>query len=452
MSTLISNIRSSIENAYKQQFGIEPPKYFKYILIAFAGSGLLIFRKIFWTLLNRLRSYPPGPIGLPFLGCVIPFAATPFKFLINIGNTYGAITYVPLMASNNIFISDPKLLRKLYQNEKIIARPSWNIRPIPAFSDITPIKQSFKRRKYASITVFNLTNNSFVLEKTKQCLNQYIEPIINEKYVNNENNLWYPADFMYFMGLNTVFSATFDYILPFNDPFIKKYGHWGDELVHAAGNAIAADLLHNFTISYPKWLQKKISHDIVAQGDSLLINWMKNNGFMVDLDKNILKRETSLQSNNNNKNNNNKVYIDYLITKIEENEITVKKALSDVGLIMAGGIDTTGKSTEYGLLLLAKYPNIQQMVYKELMDVMKKNNLKEFDFSILKQLHIFRSFIYEVLRISCVLPSGVPHITLNDHIIDIDGKKMVIPKYTICHQNAYFMHKYLDWNNGNDGK
>ena len=442
MSTLINNIRSGIEDAYKQQFGTKPPKYFKYMMIAFSGTSLLIFRKIFWTLLNKLRSYPHGPIGLPFLGCIIPFSATPFKFLINIGYNYGPITYVPLLASNNIFISDPKLLRKLYQREKIIARPEWHIRPTPAFTDITSIKESLQRRKYASTTVFNLTNTSFVLEKTKQCLDQYIEPLFNEDYIEN-NRLWYPRNFMHFFALNTVFSATFDYILPFNDPFIKKYSLWGDELVQAAGPAIAADLLHNFTISYPKWLQNKLSYNTVNKGENMLIEWMENNGFMVNVNENILKRTTSAA------NKKNKVYIDYLINKIDENEINVKKALSDVGMIMAGGVDTTAKSIEYGFLLLAKYPDTQEMIYKELVEVMRKNNLKEFNFNILKQLHVFRAFIYDVLRISCVAPSGLPHMSLDDHIVDIDGKKMVIPKYTICHQNTYFMHKYLDWNDGN---
>ena len=116
---------------------------------------------------------------------------------------------------------------------------------------------------------------------------------------------------------------------------------------------------------------------------------------------------------------------------------------------MVASIDTVSKSAEYGFLLLAKYPDVQEMIYKEMQDVMKENNLKEFDFSILTQLHVFRAFIYEVLRISNVIPFGVPHRTNREHIMDVDGRKMVIPKDTICHSNTFFMHTYLDWNDGN---
>ena len=70
-------------------------------------------------------------------------------------------------------------------------------------------------------------------------------------------------------------------------------------------------------------------------------------------------------------------------------------------LIMAARIDTTSNSTEYGFLLLAKYPDIQEMIYKQLQDVMK----------LLNELHVLCAFIHEVLRISSVTPTELPHIT-----------------------------------------
>ena len=116
---------------------------------------------------------------------------------------------------------------------------------------------------------------------------------------------------------------------------------------------------------------------------------------------------------------------------------------------MGGGINSSAATSEYGLLLLAKYPDIQEMVYDELQDVMKQNNLKEFNFKILTQLHIFRAFIYEVLRISNVAATGFPRMTYRDHIIEVNGNKMVIPEHMTCFQNSHFMHKFVDWNKGN---
>eukprot|EP01084_Bolivina_argentea_P303020 523111_1 len=83
------------------------------------------------------------------------------------------------------------------------------------------------------------------------------------------------------------------------------------------------------------------------------------------------------------------------------------------------------------------------------MSVMKQYNLKEFNFKILNELHIFRAFIYEVLRIACVGPLGTPHIAEKQYDLHINGKKIIIPKYCVLHSNVYYQLKYLDWGNSN---
>merc|ERR1712061_673421 len=80
---------------------------------------------------------------------------------------------------------------------------------------------------------------------------------------------------------------------------------------------------------------------------------------------------------------------------------------------------------------------------------MKKNGLKDFDYSILHQLHIFRAFIHEMLRIGSSVPMGAPHMTTEDVSIEVEGKNIVIPKYTLMHSNTIYIHLWLDWNDGN---
>ena len=441
----MEKIYKVVESLYKQQFGVEPPKYLKYISIAFAGFGLLIARNIFWKLLNKLRSYPPGPLGLPFIGCLFSFGGTPRKFLVNTANTYGPIAYFPLLASNNIIISDPKIMVKLYQNEKIIDRPEMYSRPTPSFMESSGSIWS-KRRKYASTTVFSITKSSFILSSVKKCINKYLEPIMDEKYVKNKE-LWYPAQDLYCMSMNNILSATFDIILPFDDQFITDYANITKEVFSKIPLMFLCDLMFNYNDNISSMFKYPLTGYWHKDGDKMLVNFMRNNGFIIDREKNILRRKDDKERDNANSKLN--VYIDFLISKYNENEIKVKEITSDLHLILAAAIDTTTKSMEYGFLLLAKYPDIQEMIYKELQDIMNENNLKEFDFSIINKLHIFRAFIHEVLRISSVTATGLPHITNRKHNIDIDGKNMVIPKGTVCHANVYFMQRYLDWNDGN---
>ena len=79
----------------------------------------------------------------------------------------------------------------------------------------------------------------------------------------------------------------------------------------------------------------------------------------------------------------------------------------------------------------------------------KRNGLKDFDYSILNELHVFRAFIHEMLRIGSVSPTGVPHMTTEDVTVDVDGRNMVIPKYTLLYSNALYIHRWLDWNDEN---
>ena len=98
---------------------------------------------------------------------------------------------------------------------------------------------------------------------------------------------------MYFMTFNNIFSATFDHILPFNDPFIPKYIEWANKLGKAAGVAFLADIITDFKVNHWKWLKQKILWNIANEGDKVLIEWMRNNGFTVDLEQNVLYKKQS---------------------------------------------------------------------------------------------------------------------------------------------------------------
>ena len=423
----------------KEQFGRRAHKYFKYITIA---SGLLLIRNIFWMLLKKMRSYPSGPIGLPFIGCLLQYGSSPRKFLVNIAIKYGAISYVQLLSSRNIFISDPKLLNKLYgKQEKIIDRASIHTQRIPSLWDLSGQIWE-KRRKYITNSVLKVSKTSVTLLNIKHCIEKYIDPSMNKIIDNNE--LWYPSNHIYYISLNNILSATFGVLLSFDDPFIAKYSNLTKRFTKSVQNTILFDLMFNFNESISKWIKKRTVWKIGKEADILIIEWMRSNGFIIDPQQNILRR-----SNNKTKEKISNIYIDFVISKLNMNEITVYDIISDINVILGAATDTTSKSSQYGFLLLAKYPDIQQMVYNELQIIMKQNNLKQFDFNILNDLHVFRAFIHEVLRISSVNATGTPHVTNREHIIHINQKKIVIPKFTICHSNTYFIQKYLDWNDTN---
>ena len=81
--------------------------------------------------------------------------------------------------------------------------------------------------------------------------------------------------------------------------------------------------------------------------------------------------------------------------------------------------------------------------------MLQKNGLNEFDFSVLGELHVFRAFIHEMLRISVVAALGLPHYAEEDMVIGVEEKNIVIPKGSVLHPNIYYISRWMDWNDRN---
>lgn len=79
----------------------------------------------------------------------------------------------------------------------------------------------------------------------------------------------------------------------------------------------------------------------------------------------------------------------------------------DLGLALGGGMDTTAHTMEVGILLLAKYKPIQDIIYNEIVSKLKEKNETMFDLENTYQLPQYRAFIHETLRISCPAPDGL---------------------------------------------
>ena len=71
------------------------------------------------------------------------------------------------------------------------------------------------------------------------------------------------------------------------------------------------------------------------------------------------------------------IYCHYDDDRDPTHDIELTKAMKfiDIWSLMIAGIDTTSHAAEVGIILLAKYPNIQDIVHNELKDVYKNNDI-----------------------------------------------------------------------------
>ena len=62
--------------------------------------------------------------------------------------------------------------------------------------------------------------------------------------------LWYPTRHIHYMSFNTMFSAIYDHVVPFGDPFINAY---------TVGVGILFNLMVNFSEYFtPNWLKHQL--------------------------------------------------------------------------------------------------------------------------------------------------------------------------------------------------
>ena len=270
-------------------------------------------------------------------------------------------------------------------------------------------------------------------------------------------HLWYPHECTRNAAFNIIYRAMFGKSLLLDD---SKYNEWYRNTRTIFNNSLSALLYNELPLIIAKFLLSKqeqlftnalkttmnltqmdvinrLKHerrDLSKAGQSLIdFIWQDYYNISInhDIDNNV---------NNNNGNINNSDILTYNFDDLDN--ITKERIYVDLTALLTGGLDTTGHTTEVGILLLAKYPNIQEIVYNELYNVYKRkaiqtqshqhrsahsilfsndyntqnnktdedklnNNGIKFSLDKVNQCPQFRAFISETLRIACPLPDGV---------------------------------------------
>ena len=270
MSTIALQTLHDIQKYIVKWQGELPPKYLRIISIGMINVSFWTIRNVFWKILNRIRSYPYGPLGMPFFGCFFQFAITPMSFVVNLGRKYDPMAYVPLMMSNNLFINDPVIVKQLFQTMKINTRPLVTIRrPLPF---LWPDGHEWSsRRKFFSQTAMTLSNSSFVLSNTSRsmgCVIPRIDRLVAQKA------LWCPHHDVEYFAINNAWTAVFGHVLSIDDPFVPKFC---DMMVRATDMiqlGILLDLISNY--SGFDLISRHSTQKIHFESDDMLKEWMKS--------------------------------------------------------------------------------------------------------------------------------------------------------------------------------
>ncbi|XP_055633730.1 uncharacterized protein LOC129774058 [Toxorhynchites rutilus septentrionalis] len=130
------------------------------------------------------------------------------------------------------------------------------------------------------------------------------------------------------------------------------------------------------------------------------------------------------------------IFIDQLLELKEDKKIVDIEIIHNVYTMIVAGSDTSGTEMGYAALMLALYPEIQEKVYEEIVEVFPLGTPVNLSPEALKQLEYSEMFIKECLRL---YPVG-PHI-MREAIADIKLDGMTVPKGTYFLVSIYNMHR-----------
>ena len=287
---------------------------------------------------------------------------------------------------------------------------------------------------------FTLTSTSFVLKNVKFGFNQI--------KLNKRGNKfeWNPTFDVKYIAFNIIMSALFNKNINYNDQFVKN---WFKTVDDNFKNFFLLTVL--LTMTKNKMIQNVLCKifkrpQVFQKLRELQQEWMNDNGFLLDFDNNCIKIIDQKKYKYKKTKTKHKCYLDVVIQALNKNEIELTKVMNDILELMFVGIDTTTHTMHLGLILLAKNQDLQTKIYNEINTALKRHNLSEFDFKILNDLHIFRAFINDMIRLSCVVPLGLPHKCIQDTMIKVkDGnneeQEYMIPKDATIFFNVSYMNR-----------
>ena len=432
MSSSAEDITSKLWSLMKQK---------KYTLSGLFGLSSLIFgRKVYYYFISKTYKYPPIFSGLPFYGVFFDFIISPKKVLYNAGKA-GPISMIKMGQNYIVYLNDPELAKQVLMDKRLYNRipVKKGTEGSSAFSILNGTEWK-NRRKHVMKSLMVLCKSEFIVDKTRETIKIAIEKDLDNIIQNNE--LWYPSKYTNYFGFNNIFSAMFNKNLKsFDDPFIRRFMEYNAGFLKYISLSFLLRTLFPDPFNIPEYILK--THD-KTYGFRRLINdemqnWMNNNGYIVDINKNIYK------CNNSNEN----VYAEMIATEYNNGNITALQIVTDLVMILQAGVDTTSKSAEFGFILLALNPETQERVYNELKNAHPNGIFKS---SNILKLHIFRAFIYEMLKVGSITPMGIPHFISQDIDIQHNNKEYTIPKGSMLFLNNYYVHNHLDipgWKNNN---
>ena len=351
----------------------------------------ILRNSVYMRLYRKYHKLPPGPNGIPFLG-MIPYSRWLGATVWNgtVVASYGKVASYPMGSQMFMLINDPTIARYIYQFK--ISRNRFEPFLDTVSNTITFLNGPiwYKRRKNIHSNLIAMLNTQFVTKGSIEFLQNVLFPFLDDKTeIDHIKPITAPLTF------NLVLYGCIGHNLKsMKDPFFVAF----DDKVQKFWNQMRLRIFvawcigqgKRYKVFFKQFLNlSRLGEDLRKEMVHLVMKFVKENGFRkIDETKlcfyDLMKKSAESQDEKE----------DDTHLKLTDEEI-----YSDITSLLHPSVDTTANTLGFAILLLCKYPEIQQMIYEKEIKTLFKDDINNINLSQtnLQKLVHFRAFIYETM-------------------------------------------------------
>ena len=353
---------------------------------------LIATRYVYIISKRKLFSEVPGPIGWPFLGSILArnkSMKNNGRFFIEMGEKYGPICQLKFGPIKTMYVINHSLIaKKILQEKKLTDRQTRSKKtgnnPVNQGNQrfygqsLVQIdgKEWHKRRHLAMSLLVHIPSTRF-RKIMYDCVVKELFPILDKKCgiansgSGEDGNEWFMNDELEYFAFNTIYDYNVGKTIGVNDEFFVEYKNFMRGLTSVRIKSIILKYMPFLKYITNMAKEVEICHEKEYKFIEQMIEERKrlvasSSGSGSDSNDNEDGENTSKGYDN---------YIDAMIEAEKEGKITSQGILQDIALLLFAGTHTSSVTLQVGIVLLAKYQNIQNKVRDALMNVWRHNGM-----------------------------------------------------------------------------
>uniref|UniRef100_A0A674DJ80 unspecific monooxygenase n=1 Tax=Salmo trutta TaxID=8032 RepID=A0A674DJ80_SALTR len=344
---------------------------------------------------------PPGPRPLPLLGNMLLLdLKRPYRTLCELSKKYGSVFTVHFGPTKVVILAGYNTVNQAMVNH---AEEFGDRGMLPVFYDFTNGHgilfgngESWKEMRRFALT--NLRDFGMGKKGIEEKILEEIHYLI-EVFENHKGKAFDTTQPLNFAVSNIISNIMYGSRFEYSDPKFKATVKRANDNLRICGS-VSIQLYNMFPWLGPwlksrKLLLKNIENNMKEMGELVrglkeTLNPQMCRGFV---DSFLVRKQTLEESGNKN-------------SHYHDNNL-----ISSVANLFSAGTDTTGATLRWVLMLMAKYPLIQDRVLEEISSVIGSRQPLAED---RKNLPYTNAVIHETQRLANILPMAIPHTTSRD--------------------------------------